>query len=452
MSAGSIELQHYRNRTQHNSSDSEPPNEDPYSNSDEECPDSGKEGYLVVVGLFFGCCVHLGLVNAIGAVQAYVSTHQLASVGSISVSWIFSVYLCLAYGIGVFIGPVFDKHGPFLLLLGSTGLVFGGLMGAASSTLVGQFIVSFMVMGVGSGIGITPLVSVINHWFFRKRGTCTGIATCGGSVGGLSFPIMLRLLYPKYGYTWAMRILAFTCLGCMLIALALVKERIRRKNEPENVLEMNSKWKKFVLRAKIFNLSHFKDIKFIYLIIGGFFAELSLILIVTYFATYAIAHGVKESTSYVLLTVWNATGIIGRAMPSLASDFWGKFNMNILMLAGLNIFTFVLWLPFGGNLKALFAYAALGGYFLASILTMLPACLAQITSVDQFGERYGLLLSIISIGNLVVVPIGASVIDNGTTENYRNFVILTGLMAFVGLFFWIMCRYTLVGFKINVRV
>lgn len=416
----------------------------------EEYPDGGWRAYLVVFGSFLGLIVNMGLINSIGAIQAYVSTHQLAHVPASSVAWIFSIYLAVAYVVGIFIGPIFDRHGSLELLVAATILIFAGLMGTASSSKIAHFILSFIAIGVGNGIGLPPLVSVINHWFLKKRGNCTGIATSGGSAGGLVFPLLLRHMYSTAGFVWAIRTLAFVCLGCMICAVLLAKERFSREPEPENNVE--SKWKKFQNKVGLFSLNKLQDKTYALMIAGVFCTELALVLILTYFATYAIAQGVSESTSYLLLTVWNATGILGRWLPGLASDFYGKFNVNIVTLFGLDLCVLLLWLPFGSSLKALYAFAAIGGYFSGLILSMVPSCLAQISPVSEFGERYGILNAILSIGNLVGLPIGAAIIGNGSVHNYSVFVGLVGALLIVGTILWIFSRASVVGTRFNVKV
>lgn len=413
-------------------------------------PDGGWKAYLVLCGSFLGLVVNLGLINSIGAIQAYVSTHQLAGVAASSVAWIFSIYLALAYAIGIFIGPVFDRHGALELLVVATVLLFAGLMGTASSTKIWHFILSFVCIGVGNGVGLTPLVGVINHWFFKRRGNSTGIATSGGSVGGLVFPLMLRHMYLTSGFVWAIRALAFVCLGCMVSAVVLARERLTR--EPEPLADSESKWKTLSHKIGLFSLSKLRNRTYALMIVGVFCTELSLVLILTYFATYAMAQGVSESTSYLLLTVWNATGILGRWIPGLASDYYGKFNVNILTLFGLDVCLFVLWLPFGSSLKVLYAFAALGGYFSGLILTMVPSCLAQISPVSEFGERYGILNAVLSIGNLVGLPIGAAIIGNGSVHNYTVFVGVVGVLLITGTTFWILSRASIVGTRVNVKV
>lgn len=311
---------------------------------------------------------------------------------------------------------------------------------------------SFISLGVGSGLGTTPLIVVISHWFCKKSGSFTGFATSGGSIGGLIFPLMLRHTYNVYGYVWAIRILAFMSLGCMVCSIFLVKERFHKvKTE---VIAQQTQKTKFLIQVLMNKLKsvNASDFKYIYVILGAFFAELSLILLVTYFPSYAIAQGASESTSLLLLTVWNATGILGRWIPGFVSDIYGRYNVYVFMLILYCLCIFVLLYPFGSSEKILYAFAGVGGYCSGSILGLLPACLSQITPVNEIGTKYGILNAVLSLANLFGIPIAASIIKDGTPKEYNNFVVLVGCLAVAGTLFWYFSRVAILGFKLNIKV
>jgi MFS family permease len=420
---------------------------------EEEYPEGGLAANLVALGSLLGCIVNLGIINSIGAIQAYVSTHQLVNLSASSISWIFSIYLALAYMVGIFIGPLFDKYGPKHLMAISSLLWIVGFMGAASSTKVLHFIFSFISLGLGNGIGMTPCISVLSHWFLKNRGNYTGIATSGGSIGGLVFPLMLRHTYVAYGYPWAIRILGFVCFGCMVLATLLVRSRFTRDRKSTVDSEIpGSKWKRISTKLSIESLHKFKDRTYLAIVGGAFFAELSLVLLVTYFASYAIANGASESTGYLLITVWNGVGIAGRWIPGYFSDKIGRFNMNVMMLVLYTMSVLIILLPFGKHIGAMYAFAGIGGFFSGSILTLLPSCLGQVTPVKEMGEKYGMLNGVLSLANLFGVPIASAVIDKGTPKDYTNFVVFVGCLAVMGTGFWTTSRVIIAGVKLNSKV
>lgn len=52
--------------------------------------------------------------------------------------------------------------------------------------LPGHFMLVFGVLGgIGTAMIFTPAVSSVGHWFLRRRANATGIATCGGALGGV---------------------------------------------------------------------------------------------------------------------------------------------------------------------------------------------------------------------------------------------------------------------------
>lgn len=97
-------------------------------------PEGGLRAWLVVLGSFCGMLASFGLMNIVGTFQAYLSTHQLAHESPSAVGWIFSIYVFLAFGCGLQIGPVFDRHGPRWLVFGGTVCLVVGLIGVGNST------------------------------------------------------------------------------------------------------------------------------------------------------------------------------------------------------------------------------------------------------------------------------------------------------------------------------
>lgn len=416
-------------------------------------PDGGWKAFSVVVGSHIGLIVNFGILNSVGAVQTYVSAHQLAGENVSSVSWVFSVYLCLPFLLGVFVGPVFDSRGATTLLIASTVLLFGGFMAVSFSKSIVAFIFSLSIcMGVAHALAITLLISLVNHWFLLNRGKALGLATLGGSVGGTMWPLVLQRLYSTVGFAWGIRIVGFACLAGLVASVVLVKSRFSRTIVPEDS-EHLAKMKKVMQRTKHFlDVSAFKDARFTFLVLGVFFTEIALLSIFTYLATYAIAHGFSEKTSFTLLTVLNAVGIPGRYIPGHFADMYGNYNVMVLMLAGFSISIFACWLPFGQTTAGLYIFSVLCGFFSSSILSLTPLCLGSITPVDQFGQRYGLMYSSSSLGILFGIPVGALIIGDGSVASYSKFVLFCGAFSVVGTMCWYLSRYQIVGFLPIVKV
>lgn len=90
----------------------------------ESYPEGGLRAWLVVLGAWLALLSSLGLMNTLATFQTYVMTNQLKDYDEGTVGWIFSIYTFVVFFGGLFIGPLFDKHGPRWLVL--TGTVFVG--------------------------------------------------------------------------------------------------------------------------------------------------------------------------------------------------------------------------------------------------------------------------------------------------------------------------------------
>lgn len=424
------------------SSESESDSEEVFIDSDSS--GSRWKALSVVLGSFFGLVPVFGIINSLGAIQTYVSTHQLADVNGSTTSWIFSIYYAICFACGIFVGPFFDRNGSLVLLLMGSIISFGGYMALSYCKETYQFILALSIcVAFGNALCMPPLIGVLNQWFDSHRGIATGFATLGGSVGGMIIPVMLRSLFQRVGYGWAIRALGFLSFGCLLLATILARER-------------NTTSKFVNIRHQGFRLGDIfkalKDVKYVLMIGGTVTSELALLLLGTYYSTYAIAQGMSESSSYVLLTIFNALGLAGRLVPGFLSDKVGPLNIMIIMLTCMSLSMLLLWVPFGHNLNVLFAFAAIAGFFTSSVFSLTSVCLASITRVDQFGARYGLLYFFVSFIDLFGIPLGSVVIGKGTNHEYDMFALLCGFISLTGTILWIASRYCIVGFTFNVRV
>lgn len=410
---------------------------------DLEFPEGGLKANLVLLGSFLGLLPAFGLTNAVGPIQAYVSTHQLATVSASTVSWIFSIYLFFAFGSSVFSGALFDRVGARLPMVLGTLLYAGGMFATANCHDVYQFILSFGVLiGFGTGMVMSPLVGVISHYFKKNRATACSIATTGGSVGGVIFPVMLRKLYAEVGFQWAMRIFGFLSAFCLISATLLIKERVVNKDDAAsgetNLVKIYFK--------NMFDFRALKDPKFIFCSIGVALSESSLVISSVYFTSYAIRNGIPENTAYLLVTVLNATGILGRYIPGLISDkLLGCFNVVVISITLSVVFNFTLWLPFGYSLKVLYVYSALYGFCSGSILSLSPACCGQVSRTDEFGKRYSTCYLIVSSSMLALTPIGGAILGGESLREYNNLIIYSSCLGLAGAISYFLGRVYCVG-------
>jgi MFS family permease len=90
-----------------------------------------------------------------------------------------------------------------------------------------------MIVQLACGVIFGPTISVVSHWFKKRRSTAMGIVACGSSIGGTVFPIAFRNLVDVVGFPWTMRILGF-----MLLALLAMPNLVRAVSASSSVFKI----------------------------------------------------------------------------------------------------------------------------------------------------------------------------------------------------------------------
>ena len=109
-----------------------------------------------------------------------------------------------------------------------------------------------------------------------------------------------------------------------------------------------------------------------------------------------------------------------------------------------------MWIPVSTN-AALIVFAALFGFTSGCIVSVIPACVAQLSDVRQIGVRTGTLFTFVAIAVLCGSPIGGQLIitDNG---KFVKLQIFAGVMMAAGCVPFIILRMMLAEWKLMVKV
>ncbi|KAM0812950.1 putative Major facilitator superfamily (MFS) profile domain-containing protein [Seiridium cardinale] len=384
---------------------------------DETYPEGGLEAWLVVFGSFCGLVASLGLMNSIAIFQTYNAAHQLSNYSTGTVGWIYSIYTFLAFGCGVYIGPWFDKYGPrWLLLPGGVGIV-ASLMLMSICTQYWHFILVFSLLnGLCTSLIFTPCFAAVGHFFKAKRGLATGIASSGGSVGGVVFPLILQRLFDRLGWAWSLRILGFICLLFLIICNLLVKKRLppaqNASSHPDFMI--------------------FRDKAFLFTTLGVFMLEFGLFIPIAYISSYSLHVGFDDSFSFYILTILNASSVFGRLLPGYWADIMGPFNSNMFSVLVTMVATFAVWLPAGHTLPGIVIFAILFGFGTGSNISITPVCVGKLCHTQHYGRYYATCYTIVSFACLIGIPIGGSIVTACGGE-YWGLIIFTGLTEVLSL-------------------
>jgi MFS family permease len=177
-----------------------------------------------------------GLLASNGVFLSFWASNQLVSSTLSEISWINGIHLFLTLFLGFPVGIIFDRHGSTALMIIGSILYLGSIFGMAECSHFVHFIVVYgLIGGTGCAILSTVAVSVLGHWFDKGKGLATGIVILGGSLGGVIFPLSLRPLFAKVGWSWSIRALGIFISVLVVFGLFTVRSRAgpcRRNTAP----------------------------------------------------------------------------------------------------------------------------------------------------------------------------------------------------------------------------
>ena len=153
-----------------------------------------------------------------------------------------------------------------------------------------HFLLSYgFLCGTGTSLLFTPCITAIGHYFRDRRGLASGIASTGGGVGGVVFPLMLTSLFDRVGYAWAIRILGFLCAFLLAFANLLVRKRL----PPAKNASVHPDFRIF------------REPAFALLTVGVFLLEFGLFIPVAYISSYALSSGFDATFAFQILPILN---------------------------------------------------------------------------------------------------------------------------------------------------
>ncbi|PIL29207.1 MFS general substrate transporter [Ganoderma sinense ZZ0214-1] len=355
----------------------------------EYVPDGGREAWTVVLGSALALFSSAGMINAYGTFQSYYETTLLPSSSSSSISLIGSLQIFFLYFFGTFTGRLFDAYGTSVFL--SHGVLFG----------------------IGLAMLFNPAIAVLGHWFRRRRALAIGLTTGGSASGGVIFPIILQRLIPTVGFGWAVRIIAFIIMACLIVSCLTIRTRLPLSG-------------RMSLRTAI-DFGGWKDPRYVLATIGSFLLFYSFFIPYFYIQIYANFRGIDPGIANYLLAILNAMNVPSRILPGFIADRYGTLHVFVPAAAICTILVLGLWLP-SQNAASIIAFSALYGLVSGAFVSLLPTYIASITPREIYGARLGSVYMVIAVATLVGTPTGGALLKVTDDRHFTRLIIFCGVL------------------------
>lgn len=141
-----------------------------------------------------------------GIFQLYYKDILLPDQSSSSLAWITTLQIFLLFMLGPFIGKLIDAYGSRVILGPFSAMaVFSVCMLSLCKTYWQIVLAQGVAFGLAtSGLSL-PAMTLATQWFSSRRGLAVGIVSCGSSLGGVVFPLIIPVLVEKVGFASAVR-------------------------------------------------------------------------------------------------------------------------------------------------------------------------------------------------------------------------------------------------------
>ncbi|OSC99674.1 MFS general substrate transporter [Trametes coccinea BRFM310] len=386
-------------------------------------PDGGKEAWTVVLGSSLALFASAGMINAYGAFQDYYKATLLPSSSSASISLIGSLQAFFLYFLGTLTGRIFDAYGTkYMIPAGSFLCVFGLMMvSLCEKDQAYQVVLSQGVLfGIGIALLFSPSIAVLGHWFRRRRALAIGLTTGSSAIGGVVFPIILERLIPRVGFGWAVRIMAFILLVCLIVACLTIRTRLPLSGH-------------LSFRTAV-DLNGFKDPQHTLATLGAFLLFYAFFIPYFYIQTYANFRGVSPHVANYLLPILNAMNVPSRVILGYIADRVGPVKVFVPAATICSILILGLWLP-SRTEGAIVAFSALYGLFSGAYVSLLATYIATISPRQIYGARLGSVYMIVAVATLVGTPTGGALLKQTDERHFNNLIIFCGVMTLAGTAF-----------------
>ncbi|KAI0641337.1 MFS general substrate transporter [Trametes meyenii] len=398
------------------------------SSEDSECPDGGLKAWLVVLGVSCGVCATFGFVNAWGIFQAYYETYTLRTMSPSDIAWIGSVQYALVFMPGLAFGRLFDMGYLRLPVFLASALLIVCTFLTAECKEFWQFLLcQGFGIGLASGTVFTAAAGVVPHWFDKKLGLAFACMAGGSSIGGTIFPIILKNLIEHQSFQWTLRITGFIILAFLVVLNLCIERRLPPKPKP----------------GPFVNLSLFTNATYTIYTLSLFVGFLGLYTCLTYLSISGVLAGVDRDLSFYLLSIANATSLLGRIGGGVLADRYGPFNVLIPGTLITAAMTYA-W-PFAVTKGPLVTVSVLYGISSGVFVAIMASPLSRMGKLTDVGMRVGMSLTLMSFGALAGPPISGAILDH--TGSFENVGYYAGTALTLSVVLMTVARYRLLNGK-----
>uniref|UniRef100_U3I852 Major facilitator superfamily (MFS) profile domain-containing protein n=1 Tax=Anas platyrhynchos platyrhynchos TaxID=8840 RepID=U3I852_ANAPP len=347
----------------------------------ESSPPDGGYGWVVVVSAFMVMGLTAAVLKTFGLFFVEIQEHfdELAS----TISWITSVTIATFHLGAPVASSLCVKYSHRAVLVTGGLLAFSGMN---TSTVSNWCYLYWCFSGLGISFSWTPAISIVSHYFSKRRALANAIASAGECAFAFTFGPLFQWLIGQYGWKGALLIIGGIQLNicvCGVLMRPLTSNCCLEAKRPE-----------FVLYAMF-----------------GILAAMSFFVPPLFLVPLSYSLGIDESWTASLLSILAMVDFAGRLLCGWYANLHVTKTIHLLTMTITLISTSLMLLPLANNYLSLAIFTGFYGFFFGTTVAVHITVLADVVGMSDFDSALGLFMLIRSTGGFLGPPLAGLIVD-----------------------------------------
>ncbi|XP_055780943.1 monocarboxylate transporter 6-like [Salvelinus fontinalis] len=401
-------------------------------------PDGGW-GWVVLVSTILVLALTLAFPSCIGIFYTDLQTEFQAS--NQETSWVPSIMTSVLHAGGPFCSVMVERFGCRTTVM--VGGVLSGLGMAASSfthTITELYVTAGVITGLGFCFSFQPAVTILGHYFVRRRAFANAMSSTGTALGLCTLPLLGNYLHTELGWRGSFLVLGAVLLNCCVcgaVMRPLMNHGPLQPEEEKPKGRMRALWA--VLKAAFHHHMAFdllcNNLRYRMYAVGITWMMLGFMVPLIYLVPYATAHDMEQSRAALLLSILGIVNIVVRPPIGLLFSLpWFKgrhiyvFSAALLMNGLSNSICCI-----DASFPVLLVYVVTYGLSMSVVGSLMFTVLMDTLDMSHFPAALGLLAIMESVTLLIGPPLAGILVDR-TGEYFYVFFACSGTVASSAVF------------------
>uniref|UniRef100_A0A8B9SYS4 Major facilitator superfamily (MFS) profile domain-containing protein n=1 Tax=Anas platyrhynchos TaxID=8839 RepID=A0A8B9SYS4_ANAPL len=358
----------------------------------ESSPPDGGYGWVVVVSAFMVMGLTAAVLKTFGLFFVEIQEHfdELAS----TISWITSVTIATFHLGAPVASSLCVKYSHRAVLVTGGLLAFSGMN---TSTVSNWCYLYWCFSGLGISFSWTPAISIVSHYFSKRRALANAIASAGECAFAFTFGPLFQWLIGQYGWKGALLIIGGIQLNICVCGVLM------RPLTSNCCLEA----KRSSSTHKTFNWMLVRRPEFVLYAMFGILAAMSFFVPPLFLVPLSYSLGIDESWTASLLSILAMVDFAGRLLCGWYANLHVTKTIHLLTMTITLISTSLMLLPLANNYLSLAIFTGFYGFFFGTTVAVHITVLADVVGMSDFDSALGLFMLIRSTGGFLGPPLAA---------------------------------------------